>query len=91
MFSLLSVIPLTKTLFEEAVLEYIACFSHKGIFTSAIGAFALGVGMTLSGAVSTILDTVTVLVSMFKLVIFYTMDMTTMYYCFTTILHIYFV
>ncbi|WAR29531.1 YEEE-like protein [Mya arenaria] len=34
----------------RAVLEYIACFTHKGIVTSAIGAFVLGCGMTLSGA-----------------------------------------
>ncbi|XP_052785406.1 UPF0394 inner membrane protein YeeE-like isoform X3 [Mya arenaria] len=49
-FSVISVLPATKKLFEEAVLEYIACFTHKGIVTSAIGAFVLGCGMTLSGA-----------------------------------------
>lgn len=52
MFSILSMLPFTKELFKQAVLEYVACFSQKGILTSAIGAFTLGVGMTLSGAVS---------------------------------------
>ena len=33
-------------------MEYVACFNQKGILTSAVGAFVLGVGMTLSGAVS---------------------------------------
>lgn len=49
-FSVLSVLPQTKQVFQDAVLEYVACFSSKGILTSALGAFTLGCGMTLSGA-----------------------------------------
>ncbi|XP_053387465.1 UPF0394 inner membrane protein YeeE-like isoform X2 [Mercenaria mercenaria] len=49
-FSVLSVLPATKEIFQEAVIEYVACFNSKGILTSAVGAFILGCGMTLSGA-----------------------------------------
>ena len=50
-FSILSLLPPTKKMFQEALLEFVACFAHKGILTSAIGAFVLGVGLTLCGAV----------------------------------------
>ncbi|KAL4216749.1 hypothetical protein ACF0H5_024472 [Mactra antiquata] len=49
-FCVLSILPQTKQLFQEAVLEYIACFNSKGIITSGIGAIVLGAGMTLAGA-----------------------------------------
>ncbi|KAH3867574.1 UPF0394 inner membrane protein YeeE-like isoform X2 [Dreissena polymorpha] len=49
-FSIISVLPPTKSIFQKAVVEYIACFTQKGILTSALGAFVLGIGMTLSAA-----------------------------------------
>ena len=51
-FCILSVIPKTKEYFQIALRAYVGCFSEKGIITSVIGAFMLGVGMTLAGAVS---------------------------------------
>ena len=52
MFCVLSVIPKTKEYFQSAVRAYAGCFSDKGIVTSILGAFMLGAGMTLAGAVS---------------------------------------
>ena len=54
-FCILSVIPKTKEYFQAAVRAYVGCFSDKGIITSGLGTFVLGVGMTLSGAVSTLI------------------------------------
>jgi len=46
----LSVLPPTKQHFEDAIQEYVATFTDKGVLTSTIGAFILGIGLTLSGA-----------------------------------------
>ncbi|KAJ8311651.1 hypothetical protein KUTeg_011006 [Tegillarca granosa] len=48
--SILSLLPWTKSKFTEAFDAYTESFDEKGVLTSAIGAFALGSGMTLSGA-----------------------------------------
>lgn len=50
--ALLSLIPATKDSFDRASQEFVSCFNERGIFSSALGAFLLGVGMSLSGAVS---------------------------------------
>lgn len=50
--SLLSVLPSTQRLFTDAVDGFKCCLTNKGIFTSSVGPFILGIGMTLSGAVS---------------------------------------
>ncbi|KAK3101632.1 hypothetical protein FSP39_005030, partial [Pinctada imbricata] len=49
-FCLLSVVPQTRSKFENAERAFVQCMSEKSILTSAVGAFALGSGMTLSGA-----------------------------------------
>lgn len=49
-FCILSVIPKTKEYFQAAVKAYVGCFSDKGIITSGLGTFILGIGMTLAGA-----------------------------------------
>lgn len=48
--SILSLLPWTKSKFTKAFDAYTESFDEKGVLTSAIGAFALGSGMTLSGA-----------------------------------------
>lgn len=48
----LSLIPWTKEKFENSLKAYYCGFEKKSIITSAIGAFVLGSGMTLCGAVS---------------------------------------
>ncbi|XP_078329397.1 thiosulfate transporter TsuA-like isoform X2 [Crassostrea virginica] len=48
--ALLSLIPATKDKFDKASQEFMACFNNRGILSSLLGAFMLGVGMTLSGA-----------------------------------------
>ncbi len=57
MFSLgiLYLIPVTKEKFTEAHQGFAGCFAEKGIITSSIGPLMLGMGMTLSGAVSIVL------------------------------------
>lgn len=50
--ALLSLLPATKDRFDSASKEFVSCFKDRGIFSSALGAFLLGVGMSLSGAVS---------------------------------------
>lgn len=52
--ALLSLIPATKDSFHRASQEFVSCFNDRGIFSSALGAFLLGVGMSLSGAVSSL-------------------------------------
>ncbi|KAL3885197.1 hypothetical protein ACJMK2_025288 [Sinanodonta woodiana] len=47
---LLSVIPATKSYFIAVSEEFVSCFKEKGILTSLMGPFVLGIGMTLSGA-----------------------------------------
>ncbi|KAK3592481.1 hypothetical protein CHS0354_014979 [Potamilus streckersoni] len=49
-FGLLSAIPATKSYFVAVSDEFVSCFKEKGILTSMIGPFVLGIGMTLSGA-----------------------------------------
>lgn len=46
----LSVLPPTKEKFNRALKAYLGCFFEKSLLTSAIGAFVLGAGMTISGA-----------------------------------------
>jgi hypothetical protein len=50
--ALISILPGLKDKFQKAMEEYGGCFSEKGILTSLVGPFILGMGMTLSGAVS---------------------------------------
>lgn len=50
--AILSLLPATKDRFHSASQEFVSCFDDRGIFSSALGAFLLGVGMSLSGAVS---------------------------------------
>ena len=57
--ALLSLIPATKDKFDKASQEFMACFNNRGILSSLLGAFMLGVGMTLSGAVSLAQETIT--------------------------------
>ena len=52
--ALMSVIPWCKDKFQKAMDSFSACFSEKGVFTSIAGPFILGMGMTVSGAVSII-------------------------------------
>jgi hypothetical protein len=52
MISLASVIPWCKDKFQKAMDAFGGCFEEKGILTSIVGPFILGMGMTLSGAVS---------------------------------------
>lgn len=49
--ALLSVLPVTRRRFQDAVEAYAGSFSGKGIFSSSFGPFLLGIGMTLAGAV----------------------------------------
>ncbi|CAC5359095.1 unnamed protein product [Mytilus coruscus] len=49
-FVILSIIPPVKEKFVHALEEYTSCFSQKTLFTSALGAFILGIGMALCGA-----------------------------------------
>ena len=49
---LMSVLPWTKVIWQEAMDGYHGGFTEKGILTSMLGPFILGAGMTLSGAVS---------------------------------------
>lgn len=48
--AILSLLPATKDRFQSASQEFVSCFDDRGIFSSALGAFLLGVGMSLSGA-----------------------------------------
>ena len=49
--AILSLLPPTRAKFSRSCEAYVACLTSKGILTSSIGPFVLGVGMTLSGAV----------------------------------------
>ncbi|PVD36187.1 hypothetical protein C0Q70_03162 [Pomacea canaliculata] len=46
----MSLIPICKSRLELAEEEYLCCLKKKGIITSCLGPFLLGVGMTLAGA-----------------------------------------
>ncbi|KAK2177718.1 hypothetical protein NP493_583g02032 [Ridgeia piscesae] len=48
--SLCSVVPATERVFKDAVDGFKCCLVDKGLFTSTVGPFILGVGMTLSGS-----------------------------------------
>ncbi|KAK2167553.1 hypothetical protein LSH36_26g03010 [Paralvinella palmiformis] len=48
--ALLSVLPWCKTKFEKAMDNFACCLGDKGILTSLLGPFILGMGMTLSGS-----------------------------------------
>ena len=50
--ALLSVIPMCKLKVKKAMEAFGSCLEDKGILTSLLGPFILGMGMTLSGAVS---------------------------------------
>ena len=54
---ILSVLPRTKEMFSHSLDVFQATFSDKGILTSCVGPFTLGVGMTLAGAVCASMDT----------------------------------
>ncbi|XP_041356163.1 uncharacterized protein LOC121373552 [Gigantopelta aegis] len=48
--ALMSVIPYTKEKFNNVVDNFMVTFDDKGILTSILGPFILGVGMTISGS-----------------------------------------
>lgn len=48
----MSVLPGVKQKIDKAMAEFGGCFAEKGLLTSILGPFILGMGMTLSGAVS---------------------------------------
>jgi len=48
--AIISIIPATKSKFDEGVQNFSGCFGDKGLLTSTLGPLALGSGMTVSGA-----------------------------------------
>ena len=55
--AVLSLLPKFKSQFHESLEAFGACFAEKkGLLTSTLGPFMLGSGMTLSGAVSTVIQ-----------------------------------
>ena len=50
--SLMSVLPSTRRLFTDTLERFKCALSNSGLLTSILGPFILGIGMTLSGSVS---------------------------------------
>ncbi|XP_060066042.1 UPF0394 inner membrane protein YeeE-like [Ylistrum balloti] len=49
-FVVLTAIPKTRPYMDNAMRDFICCFSEKGILTSILGPFILGIGMTMAGS-----------------------------------------
>ena len=56
--AIISVLPWTKERFRSSYENYADVLKCKGLFPIVVGTFLLGSGMTLSGAVSTIIESV---------------------------------
>ena len=54
-FLILSYIPQTKPHITAARKTYIKSFTHKGVISTLLGAFILGSGMAVGGAVSLVI------------------------------------
>lgn len=49
-FAIMSAIPKTRPYLDDAFHDFTGCFQNKGILTSCLGPFILGIGMTMAGS-----------------------------------------